>query len=82
MDSTSVVQTASVRSTSRCWLHVGFPLLVSFAVAQLMKTSVGIVVASPVFAERFGVSAHSSAVGWVSSSFLYAYGVALLGWVT
>jgi MFS family permease len=55
------------------------PLLISFAVAQLMKTSVGIVVASPVFVERFGVSSHS-AVGWVSSSFLYAYGVALLGW--
>jgi MFS family permease len=56
------------------------PLLVSFAVAQLMKTSVGIVVASPVFVERFGVASHSSAVGWVSSSFLYAYGVALLLW--
>ncbi len=80
MDSTSVAQSATVRPTSRRWLHVGFPLLVSFAVAQLMKTSVGIVVASPVFAERFGVAAHSSAVGWVSSSFLYAYGVALLGW--
>jgi MFS family permease len=56
------------------------PLLISFAVAQLMKTSVGIVVASPVFQQRFGVTAHSAAVGWVSSSFLYAYGVALLLW--
>jgi MFS family permease len=80
MDTTSVVQSTAVRPTSRRWLHVGFPLLVSFAVAQLMKTSVGIVVASPTFAERFGVSSHSAAVGWVSSSFLYAYGVALLGW--
>jgi MFS family permease len=80
MDTTSVVSSVTVRPTSRRWLHVGFPLLVSFAVAQLMKTSVGIVVASPVFAARFGVSSHSSAVGWVSSSFLYAYGVALLGW--
>jgi MFS family permease len=56
------------------------PLLISFAVAQLMKTSVGIVVASPVFTERFGVSSHSAAVGWVTSSFLFAYGLALLAW--
>jgi MFS family permease len=56
------------------------PLLISFAVAQLMKTSVGIVVASPVFIERFHISPHSAAVGWVSSSFLYAYGAALLLW--
>ncbi len=65
---------------ARRWLYVSFPLLVGFAVAQLVKTSVGIVVASPAFLTRFHVGAHSGAVGWVSSSFLYAYGVALLGW--
>lgn len=66
--------------SARRWLYVSFPLLVGFAVAQLVKTSVGIVVASPAFMERFHVGAHSGAVGWVTSSFLYAYGVALLGW--
>ena len=40
----------------------------------------GIVAASPEFVDRFHVGPHSSAVGWASSSFLYAYGVALLGW--
>lgn len=80
MDTTSTASQVVTRTSGRRWLHVGMPLLVSFAVAQLMKTSVGIVVASPVFVERFGVSSHSSAVGWVSSSFLYAYGVALLAW--
>lgn len=79
MDTASVATEVASR-TSRRWLHVGMPLLISFAVAQLMKTSVGIVVASPVFVHRFGISSHSAAVGWVSSSFLYAYGVALLGW--
>jgi MFS family permease len=80
MDTTSIAPEVSSRTSSRRWLHVGMPLLISFAVAQLMKTSVGIVVASPVFVHRFGLSSHSSAVGWVSSSFLYAYGVALLLW--
>jgi MFS family permease len=54
--------------------------MVSFAVAQLVKTSMGIVAASPEFIDRFGVGPHSSAAGWASSSFLYAYGVAMLPW--
>ena len=80
MNTPSAVTRDTARANHRRWLHVGMPLLISFAVAQLMKTSVGIIVASPVFAERFGVASHSAAVGWVSSSFLYAYGVALLLW--
>jgi MFS family permease len=80
MDTASAVKQAGSRTSGRRWLHVGMPLLISFAVAQLMKTSVGIVVASPAFTERFGVSSHSAAVGWVSSSFLYAYGISLLIW--
>jgi MFS family permease len=71
--------TAVARGTRR-WLYVGLPLLVSFAVAQLVKTSFGIVAASPAFIDRFHVGPHSSAVGWASSSFLYAYGAALLAW--
>ena len=54
--------------------------MVSFAVAQLVKTSFGIVAASPEFIDRFQVGPHSSAAGWASSSFLYAYGAALLLW--
>ena len=54
--------------------------MVSFAVAQLVKTSMGIVAASPEFIDRFHVGPHSSAAGWASSSFLYAYGVAMLPW--
>ena len=67
-------------SGSRRWLYVSLPLLVTFAVAQLVKTSMGIVAASPAFTDRFHVGAHSSAVGWASSLFLYAYGVAMLAW--
>jgi len=67
-------------SGTRRWLYISFPLLVSFAVAQLVKTSMGIVAASPEFINRFHVGPHSSAVGWASSSFLYAYGLAMLGW--
>lgn len=80
MDTTSTFTPVATRTSARRWLHVGMPLLISFAVAQLMKTSVGIVVASPVFIERFHIAPHSAAVGWVSSSFLYAYGAALLLW--
>jgi MFS family permease len=80
MDTTSSAQEVATATSSRRWLHVGMPLLVSFAVAQLMKTSIGIVVASPTFIERFHITSQSAAVGWVSSSFLYAYGVALLAW--
>jgi MFS family permease len=69
-----------VGSGARRWRYISFPLLVSFAVAQLVKTSMGIVAASPEFINRFHVGPHSSAVGWASSSFLYAYGVAMLGW--
>jgi MFS family permease len=80
-DSTAVKSTdVSVGSGARRWLYISFPLLVSFTVAQLVKTSFGIVAASPEFTDRFHVGPHSSAVGWASSSFLYAYGVALLLW--
>jgi MFS family permease len=79
-DSTVVTADAAGVSGTRRWLYVSFPLMVSFAVAQLVKTSLGIVVASPEFIDRFHVGAHSSAAGWASSSFLYAYGVALLLW--
>ena len=79
-DSTAVKPDAAVASGTRRWLYVSFPLLVSFAVAQLVKTSFGIVAASPAFIDRFHVGAHSSSVGWASSSFLYAYGAALLAW--
>jgi MFS family permease len=80
LETTSTAAHVATRTSARRWLHVGMPLLISFAVAQLMKTSVGIVVASPVFIERFHIAPHPSAVGWVSSSFLYAYGAALLAW--
>ncbi len=80
-DSTAVKpDAAAVARGTRRWLYVSFPLLVSFAVAQLVKTSFGIVAASPSFIDRFHVGPHSSAVGWASSSFLYAYGAALLAW--
>ena len=71
---------AAVASGARRWLYISLPLLVSFAVAQLVKTSMGIVAASPEFIDRFHVGPHSSAVGWASSSFLYAYGISMLGW--
>jgi sugar phosphate permease len=80
MDTTARAPQTASRTSARRWLHVTVPLLIAFAVAQLMKTSVGIVVASPVFVARFHLGPHAAAVGWVSSSFLYAYGVALLAW--
>jgi len=81
MGTISTVRTdAPSRTGARRWLHVSFPLLISFSVAQLVKSSVGIVVASPVFEDRFHIGSHAAAVGWVSSSFLYAYGAALLAW--
>jgi MFS family permease len=79
-DSTVARADAAVGTGARRWLYVSFPLLVSFAVAQLVKTSMGIVAASPEFIDRFHVGPHSAAVGWASSSFLYAYGVAMLAW--
>ena len=79
-DKTAVKPGVMVASGTRRWLYISFPLLVSFAVAQLVKTSMGIVAASPEFINRFHVGPHSSAVGWASSSFLYAYGLAMLGW--
>ncbi len=79
-DKTAVQPDVTVSSGTRRWLYISFPLLVSFAVAQLVKTSMGIVAASPEFIDRFHVGPNSSAVGWASSSFLYAYGVAMLGW--
>jgi MFS family permease len=79
-DSTAVRADPAVGSGARRWLYVSLPLLVTFAVAQLVKTSFGIIAASPEFIDRFHVGPHSSAVGWASSSFLYAYGVAMLAW--
>ena len=79
-DKTAVKPGVMAASGTRRWLYISFPLLVSFAVAQLVKTSMGIVAASPEFINRFHVGPHSSAVGWASSSFLYAYGLAMLGW--
>jgi MFS family permease len=79
-DSIAVKADVLVASGARRWLYISLPLLISFAVAQLVKTSMGIVAASPEFINRFHVGPHSSAVGWASSSFLYAYGVAMLGW--
>ncbi len=79
-DSTVAQRDTTTASGTRRWLYVGLPLLVSFAVAQLVKTSMGIVAASPAFIDRFHVAPHSAAVGWASSSFLYAYGAALLAW--
>jgi MFS family permease len=79
-DKTAVKPGVMASSGTRRWLYISFPLLVSFAVAQLVKTSMGIVAASPEFINRFHVGPHSSAVGWASSSFLYAYGLAMLGW--
>src|SRR5487761_201901 len=79
-DSIAVKADVLVASGARRWLYISLPLLISFAVAQLVKTSMGIVAASPEFTNRFHVGPHSSAVGWASSSFLYAYGVAMLGW--
>ncbi|HEY6494588.1 MAG TPA: MFS transporter [Trebonia sp.] len=79
-DSIAVRSGTPVGTGSRRWLYVSLPLLVSFAVAQLVKTSMGIVAASAAFTERFHVGPHSSAVGWASSLFLYAYGVAMLAW--
>jgi MFS family permease len=79
-DSAVIKADAPVARGTRRWLYVGLPLLISFSVAQLVKSSLGIVVASPAFIDRFHVAPHSSAVGWASSSFLYAYGAALLAW--
>src|SRR5580704_2859929 len=79
-DSIAVKADVLVASGARRWLYISLPLLISFAVAQLVKTSMGIVAASPEFTNRFHVGPHSSAVGWASSSFLYAYGVAMLAW--
>lgn len=79
-DTTAVRTDAAVGTGARRWLYISLPLLVSFTVAQLVKTSMGIVAASPEFIDRFHVGPHSSAVGWATSSFLYAYGLAMLGW--
>lgn len=79
-DPTVVKADVAVGTGARRWLYVSLPLLVTFAVAQLVKTSFGIIAASPEFIDRFHVGPHASAVGWASSSFLYAYGVAMLAW--
>jgi MFS family permease len=62
------------------WLHVSLPLLIAFSVAQLSKSSIGVFVADPRFSHQFGLDAHPGAVGWLTSLFLYVYGVALFAW--
>ncbi|WP_127355009.1 MFS transporter [Actinacidiphila soli] len=62
------------------WLHVSLPLLIAFSVAQLSKSSIGVFVADPSFRQEFGLDLHPGAVGWLTSLFLYAYGVALFLW--
>jgi MFS family permease len=62
------------------WLHVSLPLLIAFSVAQLSKSSIGVIVADPGFAHRFGIDQNPGSAGWLTSLFLYAYGAALLGW--
>ncbi|WP_037577980.1 MFS transporter [Phaeacidiphilus oryzae] len=62
------------------WLHVSLPLLIAFSVAQLSKSSIGVIVTDPGFSHRFGLDVHPGSVGWLTSLFLYAYGLALLGW--
>ncbi len=62
------------------WLHVSLPLLIAFSVAQLSKSSIGVFVADPRFRHEFGLDVHPGSVGWLTSLFLYAYGVALFLW--
>lgn len=64
----------------RRWLHVSFPLLIAFSVAQLSKTSIGVIVTDQGFSHQFGLDTHPGSVGWLTSLFLYAYGIAMLGW--
>jgi MFS family permease len=62
------------------WLHVSLPLLIAFSVAQLSKSSIGVFVADGSFSHQFGLDRHPGSVGWLTSLFLYAYGIALFGW--
>src|ERR1044072_1406855 len=62
------------------WLHVSLPLLIAFSVAQLSKSSIGVFVADPGFGHYFCLDRHPAAAGWLTSLFLYAYGIALFGW--
>jgi ACS family glucarate transporter-like MFS transporter len=62
------------------WLHVSFPLLIAFSVAQLSKSSIGVIVTDHAFSHQFGLDKHPGSVGWLTSLFLYAYGIALFGW--
>jgi MFS family permease len=62
------------------WLHVSLPLLIAFSVAQLSKSSIGVIVTDHAFSHQFGLDKHPGSVGWLTSLFLYAYGVALFGW--
>lgn len=62
------------------WLHVSLPLLIAFSVAQLSKSSIGVFVADPAFRHEFGLDLHPGSIGWLTSLFLYAYGVALFLW--
>ena len=62
------------------WLHVSLPLLIAFSVAQLSKSSIGVIVADRAFSHQFGLDIHPGSVGWLTSLFLYAYGIALFAW--
>ncbi|GAA3097417.1 MFS transporter [Pseudonocardia yunnanensis] len=62
------------------WLHVSLPLLIAFSVAQLSKSSIGVIVADRAFSHQFGLDVHPGSVGWLTSLFLYAYGIALFAW--
>ncbi|MBP0457073.1 MFS transporter [Streptomyces montanisoli] len=62
------------------WLHVSLPLLIAFSVAQLSKSSIGVIVTDHAFSHQFGLDEHPGSVGWLTSLFLYAYGIALFGW--
>ncbi|GHH83785.1 MFS transporter [Streptomyces sulfonofaciens] len=62
------------------WLHVSLPLLIAFSVAQLSKSSIGVIVADGPFSHQFGLDRHPGSVGWLTSLFLYAYGIALFAW--
>ncbi|WP_188332399.1 MFS transporter [Alicyclobacillus suci] len=76
---TQTTQANALHAKAR-WLHISLPLLMAFAVAQFSKSSIGIFAANDQFSHDFALNLHPGAVGWLSSIFLYVYGVALFGW--
>lgn len=62
------------------WIQVSLPLFIAFAVAQMAKSSIGIIAANPGFSRYFGLNVHPTAIGWLTSWFLYSYGLSLLVW--